>query len=174
MANIIKIIKERRSVRQYKDKAIPAEVIEELKQALIWAPSAGNSQARKFYFVFNQEIKNKLAENSAVNNKRFMLQAPLIIVACTDETKIARFGERGKNVYLITDVSSSLQNASLVAHEHGLGSCWVGSFQEGAVRKVLNLPANLCPILILTVGYPAETPEAKARVGVDEAITDIK
>ncbi|MDP2736365.1 MAG: nitroreductase family protein [bacterium] len=174
MVNILKTIKERRSVRQYQDKAIPVEIVEELKQALIWAPSAANLQARKFYFVSNQEIKNKLAENASAKNKMIMSQAPLIIVACTDELKIEKFGERGKNVYLITDIASSLQNATLVAYEYGLGSCWLGNFEEVAVRKILNLPVNLRPLLILSVGYPAETPEAKARVSVDEAVVEVK
>ena len=174
MTNILKIIKERRSVRQYQDKAIPAEIIEELKQALIWAPSAANLQARKFYFVFSQEIKNKLAENASANNKVLILQAPLIIVACTDELKMNRFGERGKNIYLITDIASSLQNAALAACERGLGSCWVGSFEEKAFKKVLNLPVHLRPILILSVGYPAETPEVKARISLDEAVEEVK
>jgi len=174
MSNILKIIKQRRSVRQYQNKPITEEIIEELKQTLIWAPSAGNLQARKFYFVFNPEIKNQLAENSSANNKIVISQAPLVIVACTDELKMVKFGERGKGVYLITDVASSLQNATLVAHEYGLGSCWLGSFEEGAVRKILNLPVNLRPLMILSVGYPAETPAVKARVGIHEAIEEVR
>ena len=174
MPDILKTIKERRSVRRYQNRAVPAEIAEELKEALIWAPSAANLQARKFYFVFNPETRNQLAENTSANNKIFMSQAPLIIVACADELKMNKFGERGKNVYLITDIASSLENASLAAHERGLGSCWVGNFEEEAVRKILNLPANLKPLLILTVGYPAETPAVKARVSVDEAVEEIK
>ena len=150
------------------------EDIEELKQALIWAPSAANLQARNFYFVFNREIKNKIAEKASAKNKIIMSQAPLIIIACTDELKIEKFGGRGKNVYLITDIASSLQNATLVAHEHGLGSCWLGNFDEGAVREILNLPANLRPLMILSVGYPAETPAVKDRVNLDEAVAEVK
>jgi len=174
MSNLLKTIKERRSVRRYQDKVIPIQIVKELKEALIWAPSAGNLQARKFYFIFNPEIKNKIAENASAKNKMIMSQAPLVIVACTDEVKIEKFGERGKNVYLITDIASSLQNATLAAHENGLGSCWLGNFSQEAVREILNLPANLCPLMILSVGYPAETPTVKERINLDEAVKEIK
>jgi len=174
MSDILKTIKERRSVRQYQDKAIPEEIVKELKEALIWAPSAANLQARKFYFVFNPGIKNQLAENASAKNKIIISQAPLVIIACTDELKIEKFGERGKNVYLITDIASSLQNATLVAHENGLGSCWLGNFNEGAVREILNLQVNLFPLMILSVGYPAETPAVKDRISIDEAVTEVR
>ncbi|MFZ8848368.1 MAG: nitroreductase family protein [Minisyncoccia bacterium] len=57
--NVIEIIKKRRSIRKYKTDPIPQEIIDELIEALIWAPSAGNLQARKFYFIFDEAPQNR-------------------------------------------------------------------------------------------------------------------
>ncbi|MEE9260868.1 MAG: nitroreductase family protein, partial [Candidatus Scalindua sediminis] len=60
--NILDIIKERRSVRRFLNKLIPKEIQDALKEAIMWAPSAGNLQSRKFYFIFNQAIKKDLVK----------------------------------------------------------------------------------------------------------------
>lgn len=174
MSEVLKVIKERRSVRRYEAKDIPVEAVEKLKEALIWAPSAANLQARKFYFVFNPEIKTRLAELSSPTNKIFINQAPLLIVACVDASKMEKFGERGLKVYLFTDLAASLENAALTARDLGLGSCWVGRFEAETVGKILNLPAGLRPELMLTVGYAAETPAATERLGADQAVTEVR
>ena len=166
--DILEIIKKRRSIRKYKAKEIPQEIINELIEALIWAPSAGNLQSRKFYFVFKKEIKDRLTEASY--GQDFISQAPLVIVGCVNEEKIAKYGERGKNLYGICDVSASIQNLMLVATAKGLGTCWVGGFDENKVKEILNLPNHLRPIVILPVGYPDEDPNPPKRVSKNEAI----
>jgi len=165
---ILKIIKERRSIRKFQKKEIPGEIIDKLIEALIWAPSAGNLQSRKFYFVFNQEIKEKLVE--AAFDQDFISDAPLVIVGCTDEKISLRYGERGKNLYSICDIALSIQNLMLLAHSEGLGSVWVGTFDEKEVAKILNLPENLRPIAIIPVGYPAEKLSPPPRVSKAEAV----
>jgi nitroreductase len=169
---ILKIIKERRSIREFRKKEIPEEIIDKLIEALIWAPSAGNLQSRKFYFVFDQKTKEKLA--IAAFGQNFISDTPLVIVGCTDEKISLRYGERGKNLYSICDVSASIQNMMLIAEEEGLAACWVGAFNEKEVSKILNLPENLRPIAIIPVGYPAEKPEAPPRVSKKEAVEFIK
>jgi len=168
---ILKIIKERRSIRKFQKKEIPGEIIDKLIEALIWAPSAGNLQSRKFYFVFNQEIKEKLGE--AALDQSFIAQAPLVIIGCTDDKISRRYGER-KKLYSICDVSASIENLMLLAIEIGLGTCWVGAFNEKEVSKILNLPGNLRPIAIIPVGYPAEKPETPLRVSKEEAVEFIR
>jgi len=63
--DVFEAIKKRRSIRSYKRDSIPKEVVERLIEALIWAPSAGNLQSRKFYFVFDDKIKKKLVEEAS-------------------------------------------------------------------------------------------------------------
>ena len=58
----------------------------------------------------------------------------------------------------------------LLGQEEGLGTCWVGAFDEKEVSKILNLPDNLHPIAIIPVGYPAEKPSPPLRVSKEEAV----
>jgi nitroreductase len=169
--SILEAVRTRRSIRNFQSKQIPDMIIEKLKEALIWAPSAGNLQARKFYFVFNNKIKERLA--AAALNQRFIAKAPLTIVACTDSQIKIHYGERGVYLYSIQDVAASIMGMMLVAHEEGLGSVWVGAFYEEEVAKILKLPANLRPVAIVSIGYPSSIPRAPERVSPEYAITEI-
>lgn len=170
--NILEIIKNRRSIRRFQSREIEKEKIEKLIEALIWTPSAGNLQARKFYFVFNKEIKEKLAR--AALDQRFIAQPPLVVVGCTDDEIEWKYGERGKTLYSICDVALSIQNLMLLATEQELGTCPVGAFDENEVSKILNLPQNLRPIIIVPVGYPAHKPSAPSHVSKEGAVEFLK
>jgi len=170
--SILEIIKKRRSIRALEKREIPKEVLEELKEALIWAPSAGNLQSRKFYFIFNEKIKKQLVEEAGIQD--FVLQAPLVIIGCCDLEKIAWYGKRGINLYSICDVSTSIENLMIMATEKGLGTCWVGTFDERKVSEILNLSKNLRPIVIVPVGFPSEKPSAPPRVSVGKAVEVLK
>jgi nitroreductase len=169
---VFEAILKRRSVRNFEKREIPKEKIEKLKEALIWAPSAGNLQARKFYFAFNEEIRKKLS--IAALNQNFIAKAPLVIVGCCDLEKISWYGERGKNLYTICDVSAAIENLMLVATSEGLGTCWVGAFDEKEVSKILNLPKNERPIVIVPVGFPKEIPSPPEREEKEKLIEEIK
>ncbi|PIQ92816.1 MAG: nitroreductase [Parcubacteria group bacterium CG11_big_fil_rev_8_21_14_0_20_39_14] len=166
--SILETIRNRRSIREFQARPIPEEAIANLIDALIWAPSAGNLQSRKFYFVFNKKIKEELAR--AANEQNFVAQAPLIVVGCSDDRIEQRYYERGKKLYSICDVAMSIQNLMLLASDLNLGTVPVGAFDEARVSKILNVPKNLHPILIVPVGYPAEKPEAPSRVSPAEAL----
>jgi len=166
--SILKIIKGRRSIREFQKKEIPGEIIDKMTEALIWAPSAGNLQSRKFYFVFNQKIKEELTE--AALGQSFIAQPPLVIVGCIDKKRAEYYEERGENLYSVCDVSVSVQNLMLLAQEEGLGTVWVGKFDEKEVSKILNLPDNLRPIVLIPIGYPAEKPSVPPRVSKKEAV----
>ena len=169
--DILKAVKERRSIRDFQKKDIPGEIIDKLIDALIWAPSAGNLQARKFYFVKDKRIKQKLVE--AALNQSFIAKAPLTIVACTDSNIRLHYGERGETIYTIQDAAASVMGMMLVAHEAGLGSVWVGAFNEREVSKILRLPENLRPVAIIPVGYPSSIPSAPSRVAKEYAIYEL-
>lgn len=166
--NISEAVKKRRSIRSFQKKEIPDDVIDKLIEALIWAPSAGNLQARKFYFVKDNALKQKLAE--AALDQTFIAQVPLVIVGCSDNSIAAGYGERGVQLYSIQDVSCSIMQMMLVALENDLGTAWVGAFHEKEAAKILNLPSNLRPIAIVPVGYPSENPPAPQRVSKENAV----
>lgn len=171
--NILEIIRTRRSVRDFTDQEIPENIINELIDALRWAPSAGNLQSRKFYFVFKREIRETLSQ-ARHNFARFVARAPLAIVACADLRIASHYGERGSNLYCIQDTAASVQNLLLAAHGLGLATCWVGAFQEDTVREILDIPANLRPVAIVAVGFPAEAPKPPQRVSKEEAVIMLK
>lgn len=167
--DLLTILKARRSIRDFQERDIPEEIINELVEALIWAPSAGNLQARKFIFV--KDLKTKKALAKAALGQSFIVEAPLVIVGCADLQRIAsRYGSRGINLYVIQDVSASIMQMMLLAHEKGLGTVWVGAFDERAVSEILGLPDYLRPVAIVPVGYPSRIPPPPPRRRRDELI----
>ncbi len=170
--DILRAVKERRSVRDFQRRNIPEELIEKLMEALIWAPSAGNLQARKFYFVKDEKTRKRLA--AAALNQNFIGEAPLVIVGCTDSRISFKYGERGVHLYSIQDVALSIMGMMLVAYENGLGSAWVGAFREEEVVKILGMPKHLRPVAIVPVGYPSRIPNPPPRVSKKEAVEVIK
>ncbi len=169
---IFDAIKNRRSIRDFTDQDIPEEAVDALIEAIRWAPSAGNLQSRKFYFIFNKDVKKKLVR--AALNQNFIAQAPLTIVACLDRKIAARYGDRGVNLYSIQDVAASVMNMMLTAHELGLGSVWVGAFNEFEVFEILNMPHSLRPIAIIPVGYPSKIPKPTPRVSQNEIVEFVR
>lgn len=165
---VIKAVRLRRSIRSFQKKEIPGETADRLMDALIWAPSAGNLQSRKFYFVKDSRLKKQIA--AAALNQSFIAEASLVVVGCTDAKIAMGYGKRGIGLYSIQDVAASIMSMMLVAVEEGLGSTWVGAFHEAEVFKVLNMPGNLRPVAIVPVGYPAEMPVPPPRVLKKEAV----
>lgn len=166
--NILDAIKKRRSIRYFQKKEITEELIDKLTESLIWAPSAGNLQSRKFYFIRDEAVKRKVAE--AALNQEFIADAPLVIVGCTDSHVAGKYGERGVTLYSIQDVACSIMAMMLVAFDNKLGTCWVGAFREEELTRILNLPMNLKPVVIIPVGYPSKIPPPPRRVSREEAV----
>ncbi len=166
--DVFTAVKERRSIRKFLKKDIPDEILDKLIDALVWAPSAGNLQSRKFFFIRDENIKSRLA--SAALNQEFISEAPVIIVCCADIAKASPYGQRGVELYAIQDVSASVMAMMLVAHEAGFGTCWVGAFKDEEVSKVLGLIDSLRPVAIVPVGYPARIPKPTSRVSRLEAV----
>ena len=170
--DVTETIRDRRSIRKFKDKSIPDEMIDKLTEALIWAPSAGNLQARKFYFIDDKAVQRALVH--AALGQSFIAKAPLVIIGCTDSRIVNRYGERGSELYTIQDVSVSIMCMMLTAHEMGLGSCWVGAFHEDQVAEILGVPDHLSPVAIAPVGWPDKIPSAPPRVSIEEAVSWIR
>lgn len=161
-----KAIAERRSIRRYAKKRIPEAALTEVLQAALWAPSAGNLQSRKFYVVRNATAKERVAD---VASQQFIASADVVVVVCTDSGITRRYGERGATLYCVQDAAAATQNLMLAAHAHGIGSCWVGAFDEEALAEALQMPAHLRPVAIIPLGYPAEAPDAPRRVRIEDA-----
>ncbi|MCJ7560360.1 nitroreductase family protein [Candidatus Bathyarchaeota archaeon] len=155
-------IRGRRSVRTFKKQNVPEEIVEKLIDAARWAPSAGNTQPWEFVIVRTQAVKKKLAR--AAFDQKDIEEAPVVIVVCADEKRsFEGYGARGKTFYCIQDTAAAAQNILLTAHSLGLGSCWIGAFNEDELKEALNAPEGIRPVTIIPVGYSNETPSQTGR-----------
>ena len=167
--SILELMIKRRSIRSFSKKMITEQDLEAMIEAIRWAPSAGNLQSRKFFFIRNQQKKEELV--AAALGQSFIAQAPMVIVACLDRRIFVRYGDRGINLYAIQDVAAGIMNLMLVAQERGLGTCWVGAFNEFEVHEILDMPDFLRPVAIIPVGYPARMVEgAPKRMPREETV----
>ncbi len=126
------------------------------------APSAGNLQGRDFIIVKDSVMKDMLC--SAALNQAFIRQAPVCIVVCANILRTAtRYGKRAE-LYAVQDSAASVMNMMLLAQDLGLGTCWVGAFNEHVVAELLNIPQGVRPVALLPIGYPDESPEVRPRM----------
>lgn len=156
-------IDRRRSIRRFKNKEIPQGMLKEVLRAGHMAPSAGNLQARDFIIIQDNAVKELLS--MAALNQYFMMSAPACIVVCASVSRSsARYGKRGE-LYAVQDASAAIMNMMLMAQDLGLGTCWIGAFNEPAVAHLLELPSGVRPVALISIGYPDESPEVPPRMG---------
>lgn len=155
---VFDIIKHRKSIREFNNKPVEREKIQLCLEAARLAPSACNSQPWKFVVVDAPEVRKKVVEAAfsgiyAINT--FARKAPVIIVVVSEKGKfIARAGGewRGTPYYLI-DIGIATEHLVLQAEEMGLGTCWIGWFNETAVKSILNIPKDRKVDILIAVGY---------------------
>jgi len=160
MNETIKNIKERRSVRKYKDKEIPKEILEELIDCARLAPSARNDQPWEFIVVTEKEILKKLGDT--VTTGSFIGDAAACIIVCGKE-----------NGHLVEDGCAATENIMLAAHSLGIGTCWVAGVNRNyndEAKKILGIPADLDVVAFIPLGYPAEKATMGSKRGLKEVI----
>ena len=151
-----KIISERKSIRVYEKRDVKSWIVGEILDAGRLAPSAGNVQNWRFMVVRDKDIKNKIA--SASLKQYWMNTAPVFIVICSDNTKVkSLYKKRGESLYGIQNCAVAATYMMLKAVDLGLGTCWVGAFNEGKVSDILRLDKSFVPQIILTLGYPEKS-----------------
>ncbi|UCF78469.1 MAG: nitroreductase family protein [Candidatus Eiseniibacteriota bacterium] len=159
--DVFRAIEQRWSCRAFQPAPVDDEVVEKLLKAMIKAPSAGNRQPWHFYVVTNGSVKRGLAE--AAYGQEFVAQAPVVIVVCAVPSESAgTYGERGSTLYCIQDTAAAIQNLLVAAESLGLGTCWVGAFDESLASSVLGLPDERRPVGMVPVGKPA-APRTQSR-----------
>lgn len=167
--DILSIIKERRSIRKFKNQEVTDDIVEKLVEAAIWAPSAGNIQPWEFIIITEPETKKNLS--NAAYKQTFIEQAPVTIVVCANEERsYQRYGTRGKTLYCLQDTAAAIQNIHLTARSIGLGTCWVGAFDEEEVAKIIKTPPAIRPIAIIPIGYPDENPSPRQKRPKEEIV----
>ena len=152
------LFKNRKSVRDYLDRAVEREKIMMCLEAARLAPSACNSQPWKFIVIDDKELKDKLCDKAfggIYSMNTFCKKAPVIVVVISEESKfLARIGGmvRGTKYYLI-DIGIAGEHFVLRAQDLGLGTCWIGWFNEQGVKSVLNIPHDKKIDILIALGY---------------------
>ncbi len=164
MNQVIRQLKERKSVRVFTDKQITADEVSAILDAAVNAPTAGNQQLYTIINVTDPQLKAQLA--ISCDNQPFIAKAPLVLVFCADCRKWyntflqydcnPRKPGVGDLMLAVSDANIAAQNAVVAAHSLGIGSCYIGDIMENAEqqRKLLSLPEYVFPAAMLVFGYP--------------------
>jgi len=164
---VLDAIKGRFSVRKYLDKPVGDDELRAVLEAARFSQSAKNLQDWKFIVVRDESMRRKLVD--AARGQKFVSEAPVVIVCCGVGTDYVM--ACGQHSYTL-DVAIAMENMALAAHELGLGTCWLGSFYEDEVKRLLSIPEEDVRVVgMLTLGYPASTPPPKKRKSLDEIVS---
>jgi len=162
---VLEAIKKRKSVRGYLDKKIPEDFLLEIMEAARLAPSASNRQPWKFVVVQDKKLRQQLIQAS--RNQSFVGEASVVIAGCA--TNINHIMPNGVHSYPV-DLAIALDHISLQAAELGLGTCWIGAFNQEKVKKILHITDNVTVVCLMTLGYPAGDGFKSSRKPLEEII----
>ncbi len=168
--DVMEAIKLRESVRSYQDKPVEEEKIQSILEAARLAPSASNRQEWRYVVVKNKETRQELMK--AAGSQAFVGEAPVVIACCADtDNHLMRCGQLSYPI----DLAISIDHMTLKAVEEGLGTCWVGAFNEEEVKRILAIPEKIRVVELLPLGYPAASaPKEKTRKSPGEIVMEEK
>lgn len=156
---VFEAIRTRRSIRKFKEVPVPEHLLTKVLEAGRIAPSAGNRQEWKFIVVTDPDLKRQLVD--ACRGQAFVGQAGAVIVACaTDPAK----------KWHMVDAAIAVDHMTLVAHDLGLGTCWIGAFEEERVKQILGIPEGIRVVVLLPVGVPDMDGVPRPRKTLDEIV----
>jgi nitroreductase len=159
---LIDLLLSRRSIRKYRTDHVSPETILRILEAGRHAPSASNGQPWRFIVLTDQAIKEKLSHRQWSG---FIRDAAFTVVGCAYE------GDTYSRKWSTVDTTIALQNMVIAAWGLGIGSCWVGDFDEAEVKRMLNVPKEWKIIALITFGYPDEAPAATTRKPISEIVS---
>jgi nitroreductase len=163
-------IEARRSIRKYKDKPVPDDLVTEMIDAARLAPSGNNTQPSRYLIIKDESVKQKLRDNDIILDK-WVYTAPIIIVCCTDPqafTKSVKGWDDYNEIRAIRDLAIASSYLVLRATELGLGTCYCGWIKKDKIKDVLDIPRHMIVPYIITVGYADESPGPRPRNGIEE------
>jgi len=163
--DVFTAISQRCSVRAYKPKDVEEDKLKKVLEAARLSPSASNRQDWKFIIVRNKETRKKLAK--AAFGQSFIAEAPVVIVACGMEPNAML--ACGQPMHTV-DVSIAFAYMILQAYELGLGTCWIGAFNEDEAKKILSVPNNVRVVAMTPLGYSNQPPSQKSRKSLDQIV----
>lgn len=173
MNEIIKSLKQRKSVRQFLEKEIPSEIKTEILNAALTAPTAGNMTLYTVLDITDEALKQRLSVTC--DNQPFIAKAPLVLVFCADYYRwykaycdnneyVRPLGE-GDLLLANQDALIAAQNTVVAAESFGIGSCYIGDIIENYEihKELFNLPKYVVPTCMVVFGYPTKTQEKRQK-----------
>jgi len=177
---LFEAIQTRRSVRKFSDRPVEDEKLQQVLEAARVAPSWANMQCWRFVVVKEKQVKEQISELSYVESffapkgykvnpaKKALAEAPIVIVACADPSKS---GVLWDQTYYMTDLGIACQNLWLAARGVGLGTVFVGVFDEAKLRDLLGIPSDIRVVGLFPLGYPFEEKSGgPVRKSLDEIV----
>ncbi|WP_006787588.1 nitroreductase family protein [Thiorhodospira sibirica] len=170
MWDFFQTVHHRHSIRRYQtDMPVEEAKLHAVLETAVAAPSAGDLQS--YCIVTVREPLLRQALSKAAYDQEFIADAPVSLVFCAHNERCAeQYGERGRTLYAIQDATIAAAYAQLAVVAAGLGSTWVGFFDEQAVRDTLALEPGSHPVAILCIGYAAELPQETPRKRLDDVV----
>ena len=156
--SVFKTIGNRGTIRRYLDKPISQKDMIKIIESARLSQSAANRQPWQFIIVTDVSMKKNLSKAS--RNQESVSTAAAVIVCLANPTEAAKVGPFEG---FLVDGSISIENMALTSWELGIGSCWIGAYDEKAVKELLIIPETIRVISLLTLGYPNEKPKVKNR-----------
>ena len=159
-------IRIRKSVRAFLDRPVPEETLGRVMDAARLAPSARNGQEWRFVVVRDKATRERIAREAA--RQPFIGTAAILLAGCAEtDGRIMRCGQAAYPI----DLAIAMDHLSLAAVAEGLGTCWIGSFDEAVVKQILGIPAAIRVVQLMPLGYPADTgPVAKSRLPLEQIV----
>ena len=168
MYNFLELAKARYSVRNYLDKPVEEEKLQYILECGRIAPSAANFQPWHIIVIKDLEMRRKLA---VTYPRPFFIQAPVVLVICGDHN--AGWKRSDQKDHTDIDAAIITDHMTLAAVEQGLGTCWICNFDARRCSEILQLPANIEPIVYLPLGYPGKEPDDRARHLVRKGMSEL-
>jgi len=176
MSDFMEIIKKRRSIRKYADKAVPQESLNEILEAARWAPSWSNTQCWEIVVITDPDQKTRLQETLPPKGnpaRTAIVQAPVLLAVCGrlkksgyyKELETTKFGD-----WFMFDLGLATQNLCLAACNRGLGTVIVGLFDHDKAKAVLNVPEGYEVPVLIPMGYPAKQSSPPKRKELAEFV----
>lgn len=165
---VIEAVKTRRSARSFDERALPQEVVEAIEEAILHSPSGSNAQESHFVIVQDRDQIKRI--------KRFAPglsgEPAAVVVLCSNASEsLVRGGVDTAEVLRFVNLGIAAAYILLAAHSDGVGSCPVRSFHKDSIKKILVLPDEVEPELLISLGYADAPPRPKTSKQVQEVIS---
>lgn len=158
----------RRSIRRYTKEPVPDEVIKELLEAAMSAPSAGNEQPWHFVVITDRKILDEIPKIHPY--AQMLREAPVAILVCGDK-KLQKY-----EGYWVQDCSAATENILIAVQAKGLGGVWLGVYpvedRVSGIRRLLGIPEDVTPFSLISIGYPAEQKPPANRYNAERVHKD--